>query len=136
MLDPIFEDYLRRIWASDVTEAILWLLAACLLLAIALARRNTASRFTRVRFTDYLEKKASFVRSGRLSRAYGEENLVAYYAIRINDRGEAEQADWTEEERDPIPAVRSFVWIPRTGHMTSVRAAASTPRSALLPPVS
>ena len=39
-------------------------------------------------FTDYLEKKASFVRSGRLSRAYGEENLVAYYAIRINDSGE------------------------------------------------
>ena len=39
-------------------------------------------------FTDYLEKKAVFVRSGRLSRANGEENMVAYYAIRINDRGE------------------------------------------------
>ena len=39
-------------------------------------------------FTDYLEKKALFVRSGRLLRADGEENLVAYYAIRINDRGE------------------------------------------------
>ena len=46
MLNQILEDYLRRISASDVTEAFLWLLAACLLLAIALARRNTASRFT------------------------------------------------------------------------------------------
>ena len=39
-------------------------------------------------FTDYLEKKALFVRSGRLSRADGEENMIAYYAIRINERGE------------------------------------------------
>ena len=39
-------------------------------------------------FTDYLEKKALFVRSGGLSRAHGEENMIAYYAIRINERGE------------------------------------------------
>ena len=39
-------------------------------------------------FTDYLEKKALFVRSGQLSLANGEENMVAYYAIRINDRGQ------------------------------------------------
>lgn len=39
-------------------------------------------------FTDYLEKKARFVRSNRLLRADGEENLVAYYLIRINSRGE------------------------------------------------
>ena len=39
-------------------------------------------------FTDYLEKKALFVRSSRLSRAHGEENMIAYYAIRINERGE------------------------------------------------
>jgi hypothetical protein len=39
-------------------------------------------------FTDYLEKKAAFIRSGRLSEAHGEENLLAYYAIRINDDGD------------------------------------------------
>lgn len=39
-------------------------------------------------FTDYLEKKANFIRSGRLAVAHGEEDLLAYYAIRINERGE------------------------------------------------
>ena len=39
-------------------------------------------------FTDYLEKKAAFIRSGRLLEAHGEENLLAYYAIRINDDGD------------------------------------------------
>ncbi|WP_299374892.1 hypothetical protein [uncultured Tateyamaria sp.] len=39
-------------------------------------------------FTDYLEKKKEFVRSGRLKLAHGEENLLAYYAIRINDDGD------------------------------------------------
>lgn len=39
-------------------------------------------------FTDYLEKKAAFIRSGRLLEARGEENLLAYYAIRINDDGD------------------------------------------------
>ncbi|WP_152612623.1 hypothetical protein [Leisingera sp. ANG-M7] len=39
-------------------------------------------------FTDYLEKKEEFVRSGRLLRAHGEENLLAYYAIRINKEGD------------------------------------------------
>lgn len=39
-------------------------------------------------FVDYLNKKALFVRSGRLLRADGEENLLAYYAIRINKEGE------------------------------------------------
>ena len=38
-------------------------------------------------FTDYLDKKEVFVRSGRLSQAHGEENLLAYYAVRINDEG-------------------------------------------------
>ena len=32
-------------------------------------------------FVEYLEKKASLVRSGRLIQADGEENLLAYYAI-------------------------------------------------------
>ena len=38
-------------------------------------------------FTDYLDKKEAFVRSGRLFQAHGEENLLAYYAVRINDEG-------------------------------------------------
>lgn len=39
-------------------------------------------------FTEYLEKKAAFARSGRLGIAYGEEDLLAYYSIRINDEGD------------------------------------------------
>ena len=39
-------------------------------------------------FAEYLEKKASLVRSGRLIQADGEENLLAYYAIRVNENGE------------------------------------------------
>ncbi len=39
-------------------------------------------------FTDYLAKKAEFVRSGALAEAHGEENLLAYYAIRTNDEGD------------------------------------------------
>ena len=39
-------------------------------------------------FTDYLEKKAEFVRSGKLHKADGEENLLAYYAARVNSRGD------------------------------------------------
>ena len=39
-------------------------------------------------FAAYLEKKAFFVRSGRLLQASGEENLLAYYAVRINDDGD------------------------------------------------
>lgn len=39
-------------------------------------------------FTDYLSKKAAFIRSGRLKEAQGEENLLAYYAIRINAEGD------------------------------------------------
>lgn len=39
-------------------------------------------------FTDYLSKKAEFVRSGRLIAAHGEEDLLAYYAVRINEDGD------------------------------------------------
>ena len=39
-------------------------------------------------FADYLEKRANFIRSGQLSRAYGEENLLAQYAVRVNEVGE------------------------------------------------
>ncbi len=39
-------------------------------------------------FVDYLDKKTQLVRSGRLIQADGEENLLAYYAIRINENGE------------------------------------------------
>lgn len=39
-------------------------------------------------FTDYLDKRATFLRSGRLIAAHGEEDLLAYYAIRTNEAGE------------------------------------------------
>jgi hypothetical protein len=38
--------------------------------------------------TAYLRKREAFIRSGHLARAEGEENLVAYYATNINDRGD------------------------------------------------
>lgn len=49
-------------------------------------------------FTDYLQKKEEFVRSGRLHLAHGEENLLAYYAIRINEDGDH---DFTIDEDSP-----------------------------------
>ena len=39
-------------------------------------------------FTEYLDKRAGFIRSGRLASAHGEEDLLAYYAIRTNDEGD------------------------------------------------
>lgn len=44
-------------------------------------------------FTDYLEKRAAFIRSGRLREAHGEESLLAYYAVRINDKGDHDFVD-------------------------------------------
>lgn len=35
-------------------------------------------------FTDYLEKRRAFIRSGDLFEAHGEENLLAFYATRTN----------------------------------------------------
>ncbi len=55
-------------------------------------------------FTDYLEKKKEFVRSGRLLRAHGEENLLAYYAVRVN---EEEDHDFVVDEASaPITIFR------------------------------
>ena len=39
-------------------------------------------------FTDYLTKKAAFVRSRLLRTALGEQDLLAHYAIRMNEHGE------------------------------------------------
>lgn len=39
-------------------------------------------------FTAYLDKRSAFIRSGRLGMATGEEDLLAYYASRVNDAGE------------------------------------------------
>ena len=39
-------------------------------------------------FTDYLDKRAALVRSGRLAQPASEEDLLAYYAVRINQDGE------------------------------------------------
>ena len=53
-------------------------------------------------FTDYLEKKATFIRSGRLAAAHAEEDLLAYYSIRINGTG---AHDFTHpDEREWRPA--------------------------------
>ena len=52
-------------------------------LDIVMAELDTISDFA-----GYLSKKAAFVRSGDLVEAHGEENLLAYYAIRINDEDE------------------------------------------------
>jgi len=51
-------------------------------------------------FTDYLDKRASFLRSGRVLWCHGEEELLAYYAVRINEAGDhdftpPEGEDWT-----------------------------------------
>ena len=42
---------------------------------------------TVVDFADYLSRKASFVRSGQLRSAAGEQDLLAHYATRVNDDG-------------------------------------------------
>jgi hypothetical protein len=39
-------------------------------------------------FVDYLDKRAAFIRSGNLAVAHGEEDLLAYYAVRINSNGD------------------------------------------------
>lgn len=51
-------------------------------------------------FTDYLAKKAKFIRSGELEEAHGEENLLAYYAIRINTDGDHDFV--VEEGKAPV----------------------------------
>ena len=55
-------------------------------------------------FTDYLEKKAAFIRSGRLSVAYGEENLLAYYAIRLNEDG---HHDFVQEDEEVLVEIKN-----------------------------
>lgn len=37
---------------------------------------------------NYFDKKAAFIRSGHLAAAGGEEDLLAYYMVRMNDRDE------------------------------------------------
>ena len=47
-------------------------------------------------FTDYLTKKAEFIRSGLLRTASGEQDLLAHYAIRLNEDGEPAQGKVVE----------------------------------------
>ena len=49
-------------------------------------------------FTDYLEKRMAFIRSDRLLEAHGEENLLAFYAIRTNDHGDHDFVSGNENE--------------------------------------
>lgn len=53
-------------------------------------------------FTNYLEKRGNFIRSGRLVEALGEENLVAYYSIRINADGDHDFTSDGQPERFSI----------------------------------
>ena len=39
-------------------------------------------------FTDYLDKRSAFIRSGKLTIAHGEEDMLADYATHINESGE------------------------------------------------
>jgi hypothetical protein len=39
-------------------------------------------------FTDYLEKRAAFLRSKRIVWCHGEEELLSYYAVHINENGD------------------------------------------------
>jgi hypothetical protein len=39
-------------------------------------------------FTDYLQRKEEFIRSGKLIGAHGEEDLVAHYALTMDEGGE------------------------------------------------
>jgi hypothetical protein len=52
-------------------------------LDIVLSELDTISDFTR-----YLQKKESFLRSGKLGRVHGEENLLACYSWALNEQGE------------------------------------------------
>lgn len=51
-------------------------------------------------FTDYLEKRQAFIRSKKLLEAHGEENLLAFYAIRINADGDHDFV--CDDETTPI----------------------------------
>lgn len=70
-------------------------------------------------FTDYLEKKAAFARSN-LGAAHGEEDLLAYYSIRINSDGDhdfthPEERAWKPGERIAIDGshYNSFITNPQ-----------------------
>lgn len=52
-------------------------------------------------FTDYLDKKEKFIRSGSMLEACGEENLLAYYAIRANEDGDHDFAPFDDEQDEP-----------------------------------
>lgn len=54
-------------------------------------------------FTSYLQKKEAFIRAGRLRMAAGEADLLAYYAVHINNDGDHDftvpsNADWLPEQ--------------------------------------
>jgi hypothetical protein len=61
-------------------------------------------------FTDYLEKRAAFIRSDRLKVARGEKNLLAYYAIRVNEDGDHDFVFDTTGEQIVIDADRYRRW--------------------------
>ena len=62
-------------------------------------------------FVEHLQKKSEFIRSGRLSRALGEENLHAHFARKINDEGYNEfdlDEEITQTENSAIDIDNSY----------------------------
>jgi hypothetical protein len=60
-------------------------------------------------FTSYLQKKEALIRSGRLNSAACEQDLLAYYAIRINDEGDHDftppkGGQWADGETLDVPS--------------------------------
>ena len=56
-------------------------------------------------FAEYLERKANFVRSGQLAQAAGEENLLAYYAVRVNNNGEHDFVLDSDPAAQPVAGI-------------------------------
>jgi len=66
-------------------------------------------------FTAYLQKKEAFIRSGRLNTAAGEEDLMAYYAIRADASGDhdfihplAAHGQQAQHSTSPTPNTRTW----------------------------
>ena len=53
-------------------------------------------------FTEYLKKKAAFLRSGGLASADGEQDLLAHYAVRMNEDGEHDFVEYRTLRGTPL----------------------------------
>ena len=65
---------------------------------------------TVVDFTDYLTKRAAFARSGRLRSAAGEHDLLAHYAVRVNEEGDHDFVEATGTGGAPLNVEPGLYW--------------------------